>query len=163
MTSALRSLALLAVLLVGSCLVAGAASRPAAPVLPVGLSEALADARALASLNEGATVLQVAGASMHPYFGDGALLVVRPVAAGQLRKGMVVVYRNRFGELVAHRLVARRGEGWVAQGYNNAATDSTLVEAANLRGVVYATIHTAGGAGNPVAGMPERVLAAPAR
>jgi hypothetical protein len=60
----------------------------------------------------------------------------------KLRAGMLVVYRNRFGETIAHRLVARQDSGWQIKGYNNDQPDSTLVTGANLIGVVYATFYT---------------------
>lgn len=142
-----------------------AATRVQVPVVPVGASEALADANALAALHGDARVMQVSGTSMLPFFGSGSLLVVKAVKATQLSKGMVVVYRNNFGETVAHRLVNRTASGWIAQGYNNSAADSTLVTEANLRGVVYGTVHTAGLAvvASATRTVPEVVLAAPAR
>lgn len=143
---------------------AQAGVRMVASSLPVAFSEALADARSIAGLHADASILQVSGSSMHPFFGNGALLVVKPIALGQLRKGMVVVYTNRFGETVAHRLVSVQAGGWVAQGYNNSQPDSTLITSSNLRGVVYATINSS--AGQTLAsgvGMPAIALAAPAR
>jgi len=162
MKSSLLVIALLASVFAGTT---QAATRVQAPLVPVGTSEALADATALAALHGDARVMQVSGSSMLPFFGSGSLLVVKAVKAAQLSKGMVVVYRNNFGETVAHRLVNRTATGWIAQGYNNSAADSTLVTEANLRGVVYATVHTAG---LPVVASaarhtPEVVLAAPAR
>lgn len=104
-------------------------------------STALEDAKAIADRHEGAAVFRVSGTSMLPYFGDGALLVMKPIPASRLRPGMVVVYRNRLGETVAHRLVAEAREGWVVRGYNNDRPDSTRVDGTNLQGVVYAILH----------------------
>lgn len=132
-----------------------------APTIPVSLSEAFADAQALLRVHDQASIMQVSGSSMHPFFGSGSLLVVKPMAFSRLSKGMVVVYTNRFGETVAHRLVSADASGWVARGYNNESDDSTRVTAANLVGVVYATIHT----GEAQASLPgvRVALAAPAR
>jgi hypothetical protein len=55
---------------------------------------------------------------------------------------MVVVYHNRFGETVAHRIESRSGAGWTVRGANNAAADSTLVTADNLVGTVYVTLYS---------------------
>ena len=114
------------------------------PVGPVTLARALTDAHALAGQYAGGAVVRVAGDSMLPYFGDGAVLVTKPVAPERLRLGMVVVYRNRFGETVAHRIEGRAGEGWIVRGYNNDRADSTRVDSHNLLGVVYATFFSNG-------------------
>jgi len=139
-----------------------------APASPVAIRDALADAQALAGTHDGAEVMRIAGTSMLPYFGDGALVVVKPIEEGKLRAGMLVVYRNRFGETIAHRLVARQDSGWQIQGCNNAQPDSTLVTSANLLGVVYATFYTSS-PGIPAGQLAatttpvETALAAPAR
>ncbi len=114
------------------------ADRPAAAVA---LSVALKDAHRLAAL-KGDKVVRVEGVSMLPYFGDGSVLVVKAARVEALREGMVVLYRNAFGETVAHRVEARAGEGWKVRGANNARTDTTTVTAANLLGTVYATFYS---------------------
>jgi len=153
-----RKFLLLATVLIGlgGSLVAGVV---ASPVVPVSPRNAVADAQSLASRHEGAQVMRIAGTSMLPFFGEGAVIVVKPVSENRLRSGMVVVYRNRFNEVVAHRLVAREGNAWIARGYNNEASDSTPVTTDNLLGVVYATFHAGADSSSslPVA------LAAPAR
>jgi Peptidase S24-like. len=111
------------------------------PASKVTLATALADAHRLAAVR-GDTVVRISGNSMLPYFGDGAVLVVRASSVESLREGMVVVYRNRFGETVAHRVEARSGEGWTVRGANNTEVDSTLVTATNLVGTVYVTIYS---------------------
>ncbi len=115
--------------------------KDANPRANTGLSAALADARRLAT-RHGDQVLRVEGRSMLPYFGDGSILVVRAAPVEELRAGMVVVYRNRFGETVAHRLEARSSAGWIARGANNTDADSTPVTAENLVGAVYVTIYS---------------------
>ena len=139
-----------------------------APAAPVVIRDALADAQALARTHLGAQVMKIAGTSMLPYFGDGALVVVKPIEEARLRAGMLVVYRNRFGETIAHRLIARQDSGWQIKGYNNDQPDSTLVTGANLLGVVYATFYPSsqGVADNRLAATTAPVgtaLAAPAR
>jgi signal peptidase I len=138
------------------------------PAAPVVIRDALADAQALARTHLGAQVMKIAGTSMLPYFGDGALVVVKPIEEARLRAGMLVVYRNRFGETIAHRLIARQDSGWQIKGYNNDQPDSTLVTGANLLGVVYATFYPSsqGVADNRLAATTAPVgtaLAAPAR
>jgi signal peptidase I len=125
----------------GVALKAESKGMAAEPSAKVGLATALADARRLAAAR-GDTVLRVEGRSMLPYFGDGSVLVVRATPVDALREGMVVVYRNRFGEMIAHRIEARAAEGWIVRGANNADADSTLVTADNLIGTVYVTLYS---------------------
>ena len=137
------------------------------PVSGVSMMAALKDAHALAAHRADLKVLRVEGVSMLPFFGSGAVLVVKTVPAEKLRAGMVVVYTNRFNETVAHRLVGSSANGWVAAGYNNNAADSTPVDASNLVGVVYATFHTSGVTDSTmlaaVSASAPVALAAPAR
>jgi signal peptidase I len=135
--------ALLALFTIISCGVrAGVPTGPAAaPVSSSSIAAALADAHRLASLRADLRVLRVSGQSMHPYFGDGSVLVVQAVRAALLRPGMIAVYQNRFGETVAHRVERADGAGWVARGANNAQADSTIVTDDNLVGAVYTTFY----------------------
>ncbi len=142
----------------------------ATPPAAAGLDVALRDAYALAGQYPGAQVVRVAGDSMVPFFRDGAVLVLRPVAATALRPGMIAAYLNRFGETVVHRVVKATPEGWQVKGHHNRQADTTPVTSANLKGAVYAIFHPQ--ATTPVkheadiarliASTPE-VLAAPAR
>ncbi len=102
------------------------------------------------------TVMRIEGVSMLPYFGEGSVLVVKKINAARLHEGMVVVYTNRFGETVAHRLVARVDGGWQVKGWNNDRADTTVVTATNLLGVVYATFHSSGPASVPALGVANR-------
>lgn len=114
------------------------------PLSSVPFVDTLTDAHTVANRHGDMQVLRIAGTSMLPFFGEGSVVIVKKIAASDLREGMVVVYQNRFGETVAHRLIARSNDGWTAQGYNNASADTTLVNEANLMGVVYATFHSNG-------------------
>jgi signal peptidase I len=161
----LRSLAAIAIVLAGSGLVRGEGE---VPVSPISLETALADARALASQHANMTVMRIEGVSMLPYFGEGSVLVVKKINAARLREGMVVVYTNRFGETVAHRLVARVDGGWQVKGWNNDRADTTVVNPGNLLGVVYATFHSSGTDSAPALyattlNSVQVALAAPAR
>jgi signal peptidase I len=129
----------------------------------VSLATAVADGHRLAA-KAGDSVVRVSGSSMLPYFGDGAVLVVRAMAVEALKTGMVVVYRNRFGETVAHRVEGRTAAGWTVKGANNAANDSTLVTAENLLGTVYVTLYSdAGNVPAALAASTPVALAASAR
>ena len=135
-----RILAVTAILMAA----AGHASVVERPLSSVSLDSTLSDAGKVAMRSGDMQVLRIAGTSMLPFFGEGSVVIVKRIAPAQLRAGMVVVYVNRFGETVAHRLIAAGTEGWIAQGYNNADTDSTPVTGENLLGVVYATFHSNG-------------------
>lgn len=135
-----------------------------------GLEVALRDAYALAGQYPEAQVVRVSGDSMAPFFRDGAVLVLRPVAATALRPGVIAAYTNRFGETVVHRVVKATPDGWQVKGYHNRQADSTPVTLANLKGAVYAIFHPHSTApakkevevARLIAATPE-VLAAPAR
>jgi signal peptidase I len=161
-----RTLSRLLLALAGLVL-AGEASA-ANPVSGVSLVTALKDAHSLAANRKDLKVVRVEGTSMLPYFGSGAVLVVKTLPAEKLRSGMVVVYTNRFNETIAHRLVSPTATGWTAAGYNNRDADSTPVTGENLIGVVYATFHSDAVPADPliaasVASGTLVALAAPAR
>ena len=148
------------------CFAAGAVAAEN-PRTGVSLSVALNDANHLAAQNPALRVVRFEGDSMLPFFGSGAVLVVKSMSAASLRTGMVVVYTNRFNETVAHRVVARTAAGLEVQGYNNDRADSTVVTDANLLGVVYVTFHSNSQVDAPmlasVNGGTQVALAAPAR
>jgi hypothetical protein len=117
-------------------------SRPqtAAPSTHVSRREVWHDAELLAGLEPGRDVLVGAGDSMAPVYGDGTILVIRPVAFNELREGMTVVYLNSEGRRVAHRLVQHEERGWRARGLNNPELDDELITPQNLLGQVYASL-----------------------
>lgn len=109
------------------------------PDTGVRFDAALQDAEAVAANRPGFSVVRVSGHSMVPYFRSGAVIVMKHIDAAQLRVGMIAVYVNRFGEKVVHRVIAKVEGGWEVKGYNNSRPDSTVVNAGNLLGIVYAT------------------------
>jgi len=128
---------------------------------------AVGDALAITARRPELSVVRVAGQSMLPYFGDDAVVVVKKIDAARLRVGMIAVYVNRFGEKVAHRIIAPVAGGWQVKGFNNAQADSTVVNGGNLLGIVYATFNSSGRAPVAVAAsnLPaiDTVYAAPAK
>jgi signal peptidase I len=112
------------------------------PTTSVSLDTTLADAHRLAARHTDLQVLRIQGKSMLPFFGEGSVVVVKAIESAKVQPGMVVVYQNRFGETVAHRVIAAANGGWTVQGFNNSAIDSTVVNDSNLLGVVYATFHS---------------------
>lgn len=106
-----------------------------------GLETALRDANALAGHYPGSKVVRVSGNSMVPFFSDGAVLVIRPVAFEAMRPGVIAAYVNRFGETIVHRVTKATPNGWQVRGFNNRQADSTLINSGNLIGAVYAIFH----------------------
>lgn len=143
-------------------LIAALALGPGAKGGTEAAADPLADARALAADRPGLRVMRVRGESMEPFFGDGAVVVVKAISFTRLQAGMLVVYRNRFGEVIAHRAVADVTGGWRVKGEANGKPDSTLVTAGNLIGVVYATFNAAPPA-TPALEAVEIAFASPAR
>lgn len=130
---------------------------------------AVIDAHRIAANGAHSLVVHVTGTSMRPFFDHGAVLVARATELDSIKAGMVVVYHNRFGEVVVHRAERLTAEGWVMRGYNNTEIDSTLLTSENLVGTVYATFNPTGRPASVVrlAGLDRRgellALAAPAR
>ncbi len=106
-----------------------------APVL-VKQGTELSTADAAAANTTGAQAFLGAGESMEPIYASGTAIVVTPCDFATLRPGMSVVYVNHDGRGVAHSLVEKLGNGWVAQGVNNPDADADLVTARNLVGVI---------------------------
>ncbi len=153
-------------LLAGAALVALLA---VAPVRAAGIKvdASLVDAMAVTAHRPELSVIRISGTSMLPYFGDDTVVVVKKIDASRIRVGMIAVYMNRFGQKVAHRVIAAVDGGWQVKGYNNDKADSTVVNGGNLLGIVYATFNPMGRAPVAVAAanLPavETVYAAPAR
>ena len=147
-TTALRPLALArtlgAGLLLGGCTATAptGAPPPAQPVPTANVQkiQAWKDAEMLAARDPGRTALVGGGTSMNPVYGDNTMLVAVPIDFKDLRAGMYVVYIDRNNRRVAHRLVAKEGKGWRAQGLNNPEEDNDLVTPENLIGVIYASL-----------------------
>jgi len=110
----------------------------------VGFQAAVLDAMVVAMQKPDRSVVRMDGDSMLPFFGSDSIAVIQKIPVTRLRLGMIAVYTNFLGEKVAHRVVAKLDAGWTVQGYNNSRADSTIVNEANLLGVVYATFNTAG-------------------
>lgn len=138
-------------LVIGTCLVAltamltGCSSVPrragCAPASAVPLAQALPLAQ-LAAHAAGGEVHRVHGVSMLPVLSSEAVAVTEPADYRTLRTGDIVVYRDRAGVLVMHRLYEYTRAGhWLALGDNNSALDPEPVNAANYAGRVWAIFY----------------------
>ncbi len=92
----------------------------------------------------GSVPLTILTSSMEPRLPPGTLVIVRPVAAEEIRLGAVIVYQLRSGEpeTVTHRVVgittSADGERtFTTRGDNNPQDDPAPVRAAQVRGEVW--------------------------
>jgi hypothetical protein len=111
-------------------------ARLAPPVTAVPSGAALAMAERVAATREGDFALAGMGESMAPYFVPGTAVVVHPTSYFLLRRGMSVVYVNRGGTPVAHMLLEKSPQGWLAIGLNNREPDDDVITPRNLVGVI---------------------------
>ena len=86
----------------------------------------------------------VRGNSMKGYYNNGDTVIIKAVDFKNIRIGQVVVYSNRFGEIVVHRVEEKCEFGFRVRGSNNKGNDSTILDSDNLIGVVYGVIHERG-------------------
>ncbi len=112
-----------------------------APSTDVSVDQAWHDAKLVAGREPGRTPVVGTGTSMAPVYGDDTMLVINPIAYGELRAGMIVAYRNSRGVRVVHRLVEKVAGGWRVMGLNNERIDTDLVTRSNLLGVIYASFN----------------------
>lgn len=121
-----------------------------APVSSVPFTTALAEAQAIVSQQSSWMLYRTEGDSMNPYFGAAALLLVQKASVESLRPGMIAVYEDAEGDLVAHRVERITAEGVIAKGVNNLSEDPLPIRSEALRGVVFGTLHTRGDAPNNI-------------
>jgi hypothetical protein len=98
--------------------------------------EAMRMGKAYVASHVGTDFLVGSGDSMLPLYTDHTVVVTQKVAVDDLKAGMTAVYIGDSGRPVAHVLVKKTSDGWVAMGVGNAECDSTLVTHDNLLGVV---------------------------
>ncbi len=117
----------------------GLSSIQAAPTgkTTISFEKALHDANKVAAMKSSWSVMLGAGNSMTPLYGENSVLVVEKASFTQLSVGMVAVYKDSEGSLVAHPLTAKTGSDWVARGINNRGEDPERVSAENFVGVVF--------------------------
>lgn len=111
---------------------------------PVSYEQALTDAVRIAQLNQDWEVMRCSGTSMEPFYGKDSIILVDKADISELRSGMIAVYRDADGVLVAHKVInATSSQAW-GQGFNNKHRDPDPITADNLTGVVFTILHTSG-------------------
>ncbi len=125
----------------------GLSSMQAAPIgkTTIPYQKALNDAVKVAAMKNTWTVMRGAGDSMVPLYGENSVLVVEKASFTELTAGMVAVYKDSEGSLVAHSLTAKTGSGWIAKGLNNRSQDPERVSAENFVGVVFGVFNASSG------------------
>lgn len=98
--------------------------------------DAWRQAEAFAETEPGCEVLVGSGDSMLPLYPDRTVLVVRRFAMGELQAGMTVIFAGDRGSMVAHTLMEKTPDGWIARGLGNAEIDRTRVRPENYLGTV---------------------------
>jgi len=126
---------------------AGSETRRTLSIAPTASADARAArgmAEAMAARIPGACVAAVkATGSMRPLFDESALLVLEPVSYNSLRVGDIVTYEHpRTHDLIVHRLLEKRADGFWAKGDHNGKMDDTLVTSENYRMRVCGIIYT---------------------
>jgi len=111
-----------------------AAMSPAAEVVQP--FDAIRLGKQYVAAHPGNDFLMGSGDSMLPLYKDHTVVVTQKIAMSDLRPGMTAVYIGDAGRPVAHVLVKKTFEGWVAMGVGNAECDATPVTEANLLGVI---------------------------
>ncbi|MCP4656076.1 MAG: hypothetical protein GY856_11740 [bacterium] len=80
-------------------------------------------------LEEGLPVeLRVTGSSMSPFVRSGDVIVLSPRPAAAIRLGDVVAFLRGEKRLVVHRVVSRRGEGFLTRGDASPRADGRVAD-----------------------------------
>jgi hypothetical protein len=111
-----------------------AANSPSPEIVPT--FEAIRLAKRYVSEHPQTDFMVGSGNSMLPLYKDQTVVVTQRVAVAELRTGMTAVFFGDQGRPVAHVLVRKTPEGWIAMGIGNERPDSTPVTEANLLGIV---------------------------
>ena len=110
-------------------------------------AKALNLAKQVAASIDGKVYAVAPSGSMLPTLDEGSIVTVEKVTLEKLKRGDIVIYRNRSGMVVIHRLYERHDNRWFVLGDNNASVDHDTVSSDNLLGRVCAIFYTSADAG----------------
>lgn len=144
-----RTILILAALLAGFASTASGSIRSG-----VSLDRAAQEAINLTASRPGWEVMVAEGRSMAPHFAAGDILITDSRAFARIRPGMIVVYRDKDGDLVGHSVTAASDKGWMVKGINNHGPDPDIVNASNFIGVLVGILHTNGKRSNSTPALP---------
>lgn len=126
-----------ALLLLGGC-----ATEPLAPQSSLSRENAIAIAQQTADKLGGRVFTIAPTGSMKPTLDENSVVAVETVKFDELRAGDIVIYRDRAGLPIVHRLHQKSGDRWIVLGDNNSSVDRETVTPANLVGRVCAIFYT---------------------
>ncbi len=124
----------------------------------ISFRQAVHDALEIASMNSNWEVMRGVGESMLPFFGNRSLLLVDRTSFSSLKVGMIAVYRDSDGDLVAHQIYSQEEGGFSAKGFNNSRSDSDLLTGENFLGTVFGVVTAPSGPGDDQAHAISRDL-----
>lgn len=101
---------------------------------------ALADANRLLTRFSEWSLYRGTGDSMAPRFDANHLLFVKSVSGADLRPGMIALFHDAEGDLVAHTVLDNDGQTVATRGLNNAAADPLRIEHTAVVGVLIGTL-----------------------
>jgi hypothetical protein len=101
---------------------------------------ALADARAITAIFPQWSLYRADGISMAPRFDENHLLLVEEVSGQQIRPGMVALFRDAEGDLVAHSVIENDGITLATRGLNNRSMDPARIQYEDVVGVLVGTL-----------------------
>jgi len=111
------------------------------PRTNVPFAQALAEAQSIAGQRADWFVARCEGYSMSPFFSERSVLLIQALPFSKLRIGMVGVYMDASGDLVAHKLIEPLPQGWLCRAYQNAVQDPGVLRKENYLGVVFAVLN----------------------
>ena len=113
-----------------------AANSPTAQV--VGRAELYPLATKYVAEHPGTDYMVGSGDSMEPLYKDHTVIITEPMPISGLKPGMTVVYLGDSGHPIAHVLVKKTSDGWIAMGGGNPRCDIQSVREENYIATVVA-------------------------
>lgn len=102
--------------------------------------QALHDARRIIAAHADWSIYRGDGVSMAPRFDETHILIVEKASVEALKPGMVALFHDAAGDLVAHTVIACDGAGIVTRGLNNDRQDPHPISGRAVVGVLVGTL-----------------------
>lgn len=103
-------------------------------------AQALEEARQIVADRNGWSIYRGDGHSMAPRFDATHLLIVKEADFGNLQPGMIALFRDAEGDLVAHTVSQCDDTGFTTRGLNNRRSDPVRIPGEALLGVLIGTL-----------------------
>ncbi len=102
--------------------------------------QALRDAESLTRSFSDWSIYRGDGDSMAPRFDERHLLLVKPARQGEVKAGMIALFHDAEGDLVAHTVIGLTAEGIITRGLNNRHHDPQAIPHGAIVGVLVGTL-----------------------